>query len=104
MFSNEHQISRVLIAAFVMAATIAFGATGAVATDSDGMNEATDNIAAADGGAVIGGAQAGMNADNTQEAVVDGAWNGFKAGGVGVAVGSAVGGPAGAAAGGTIAL
>lgn len=47
--------------------------------------------AAASGGAVIGGVKAGMSSDNTAEAAVNGAWNGFAAGvsGAGTYVGLA---------------
>ncbi|WP_290899216.1 hypothetical protein [Ferroglobus sp.] len=52
-------------------------------------------------GAVIGGIQAGMNANSWEQAVVNGAWNGFAAGGVGagiylglIALGVATGGTA----------
>ncbi|AIG98408.1 hypothetical protein AFULGI_00016490 [Archaeoglobus fulgidus DSM 8774] len=58
-------------------------------------------VSVGDVGAVIGGIQAGMNANSWEQAVVNGAWNGFTAGGVGagvylglVALGVATGGTA----------
>lgn len=46
-------------------------------------------LAVGDLGAVIGGIQAGMNANSWEQAVVNGAWNGFGAGvaGAGIYIG-----------------
>jgi hypothetical protein len=43
-------------------------------------------VAVGNVGAVIGGLQAGMNANGWEQAVVNGAWNGFAAGSVGAGV------------------
>jgi len=58
-------------------------------------------LAVGDVGAVIGGIQAGMNANSLEQAVVNGAWNGFCAGVAGsgiylglIAIGVASGGTA----------
>ena len=43
-------------------------------------------VAVGDVGAVIGGTQAGMNANSWEQAVVNGAWNGFGAGVAGAGI------------------